>query len=72
MTRLDRIRCRVGAHRWTKPFGVQLDTCRVVSRYCTRCDETRHVTQDVWSEPTRALAREVHALELMMRRGGVA
>jgi hypothetical protein len=50
---VDRLACRIGAHRWTKPFVLQAPTCRVVSRYCTRCDATRHVEQDVWDEPTR-------------------
>lgn len=56
---LDRLACRLGTHRWTKPFCIQCPTCRVVSRYCTRCDATRHVEADVWDEDTRAFTNAV-------------
>jgi hypothetical protein len=68
MQTIDRFLCWITAHRWTRSFCVQLPTHRVVSRYCTRCDATSHVLQDVWDEPTRALVRELDALV----RGGAA
>ena len=70
---IERLACRVGGHHWTKAFFVQMPTCRVVSRYCTRCDATTHTVQDVWDEPTRAFTRSVQAwLDGRMRQGGAA
>lgn len=68
---LDRIMCRLGCHLWTHAFVGQFPTLRVVSRYCTRCDATRHVTVDIWDTPTRAFTLAAYD-ELDLRQGGAA
>ena len=60
MAALDRLACRIGSHRWTRVFVGQFPTCRVVSRYCTRCDATRHIVQDVWNNETREFTTHVN------------
>jgi hypothetical protein len=71
IARLEQLACRLGGHHWTKAFSVQLPDHRVVSRYCTRCDATSHVVQDVWSEPHREFNRAAQSW-LDGARGGAA